>query len=110
MEVVLFIAGAGFGAALVLLLGRGARSRADAILAERERRAGEMREELVAARGRESDLRREIAALGAEHAAIKASLQAERRGTEEKLLLVEESRKKLQDTLPGASADLALFH
>jgi DNA recombination protein RmuC len=105
MEVVLFIAGAGFGGALVLLLGRSARARTEAILAERELRAGEVRAELVATRARESDLRREIAALGAGHAAIKASLEAERRGAEEKLLLVEESRKKLEDTFQALSAN-----
>src|SRR5256885_7066043 len=87
MEAICVVAGLASGAALVWALGRGARR------------------DIEASRVRESDLRRELAELSAQRAALTASLAAERRAAEEKLRLVEETKEKLATSFQALSAE-----
>src|SRR5438874_13355564 len=109
MEAVFALVGIVTGAALVWALGRGAReadrARTQDLLAERDVRLAGLRGEIEASRGRESDLRRDLAEAGAERAGLTASLQAEQRAAEEKLRLVEETKEKLASSFQALSAE-----
>ena len=109
MEAVFVVVGLASGAALVWALGRGAReadrARTQELLADRDLRLAELRREVEASRARESDLRRDLAEVGAQRAALTASLQGEQRAAEEKLRLVEETKEKLASSFQALSAE-----
>src|SRR5436305_893446 len=103
MEAV-FVVGLASGAALVWALGRGARAadraRTQELLADRDLRLAELRREVEASRARESDLRRDLAEVGAQRAALTASLQGEQRAVES-AGLIEHCDFCEQVTVPG---------
>src|SRR5437762_11978366 len=78
MEAV-FVVGLASGAALVWAVGRGVReadrARTQELLADRDLRLAELRREVETSRSLESDLRRDLAEVGAQRAGLTASLQ-----------------------------------
>lgn len=74
-------------------------------LAAAEQRAQELKEEVQRQTARLDGLREEQAALGAERAALNATLVQERESAREKLALLEEARARLTETFQALSAE-----